>query len=164
LEIQTTKGQPSASLINGYLQLAAKTVQSPQIIYSTPLKLKHLNKIVESMGFEWEDGYMISASEKQIDAEKIEKGICSVQFKTVGNRAVSLADVLDAMEEGDKNNVLSVYHAQLNWLKKGWTSNIEHLMETEKTLDGIKYLIWIEKETLYPALLDLVKDNDSDQD
>jgi hypothetical protein len=145
LEIQTTGGRPSAYLINGYLQLAAKTVQSPQIIYSTHLKLKHLNKIVESMGFEWEDGYMISASEKQIDAEKIEKGICSVQFKTVGNRAVSLADVLDAMEEGDKNNELNVYHAQLNWLKNGWTCNIEHLMETQKTLDGIKYLIWIEK-------------------
>jgi hypothetical protein len=153
-EIQAIDGRPNASLIQGYLQLAAKAAQS----------LKHLDKIVESMGVEWEESYMIAASEKQIDAEKIEKGICSVQFKKVGNRAVSLSDILDAMEEGDENNVLNVFHAQLNWLKKGWTSNIEHLRKTGKTLDGIKYLIWIEKETFYPALLDLVKEDDSDQD
>jgi hypothetical protein len=163
-EIQAIDGRPNASLIQGYLQLAAKAAQSPRIIYKTPLKLKHLDKIVESMGVEWEESYMIAASEKQIDAEKIEKGICSVQFKRVGNRVVSLSDVLDAMEEGDENNVLNVYHAQLNWLKKGWTSNIEHLRKTGKTLDDIKYLIWIEKETLYPALLDLVEEDYSDQD
>ena len=58
--------------------------------------------------------------------------------------------------------MLNVYHAQSNWLKKGWTSNIEHLKRTDETLDGIKYLIWIEKDTLYPALLDLVTDDDSD--
>jgi hypothetical protein len=68
------------------------------------------------------------------------------------------------MEDGDANNVLNIYHAQLNWLTKGWTSNIEHLETTGKTLDRIEYLIWIEKETLYPALLELVGDDNSDQD
>lgn len=163
-EIQAIDRKVNASLIRGYLELAAKTAQNPQIIYVTPLKLKDLDKIVKSLGVDWEESFRSYANRVQIDAEMIEKGICAIQFKNVGNRRVSLIDVLDAMEDGDANNVLNIYHAQLNWLTKGWTSNIEHLNTTGKTLDRIEYLIWIEKETLYPALLELVGDDNSDQD
>ena len=163
-EIQAVDGKASASLIRGYLELAAKTAQNPRIIYTTPLKLKDLDKIVKSLGVDWEESFRSFANRVQIDAEMIERGICAIHFKNVGNRGVSSSDVLDAMEDGDVNNVLNIYHAQLNWLTKGWTSNIEHLTTTGKTLDRIEYLIWIEKETLYPALLELVGDDNSDQD
>jgi hypothetical protein len=165
-EIQAIDGKVSASLIRGYLELAAKTAQNPRIIYSTPLKLKDLDKIVKSLGVDWEESFRSYANRVQIDAEMIEKGICAIHFENVGNRRVSLTDVLNAMEDGDANNVLNIYHAQLNWLTKGWTSNIEHLKTTGKTLDriNIEYLIWIEKETLYPALLELVVDDNSNQD
>jgi hypothetical protein len=163
-EIQAVDGKASASLIRGYLELAAKTAQNPRIIYTTPLKLKDLDKIVKSLGVDWEESFRSFANRVQIDAEMIERGICAIHFKNVGNRGVSSSDVLDAMEDGDVNNVLNIYHAQLNWLTKGWTSNIEHLTTTGKTLDRIEYLIWIEKETLYPALLELVGDDNSDQE
>lgn len=163
-EIQAVDGKASASLIRGYLELAAKTAQNPRIIYTNPLKLKDLDKIVKSLGVDWEESFRSFANRVQIDAEMIEKGICAIHFKNVGNSGVSSSDILDAMEDGDVNNMLNIYHAQLNWLTKGWTSNIEHLTTTGKTLDHIEYLIWIEKETLYPALLELVRDDNSDQE
>jgi hypothetical protein len=107
--MKTTDGTPSACVINGYLQLVARTTQSPPIAYKTPLKLKDLNKIVKSLGVAWEDGMMTAATDNQINAEMIEKDICSVQFKKVRNRTITLSTVLEAMEEGDEDNVLNIF-------------------------------------------------------
>jgi hypothetical protein len=127
------------------------------------LNLDNLDKIVESLGINWNESFRSFAKNVHIDAEAIEKGICAVQFNSARNRGVSLTDVLNAMEDGDANNVLNLYHAQLNWLTKGWTSNIEHLRKSETDMARIEYLIWIEEESLYPALMDLVRD-ESDSD
>jgi hypothetical protein len=54
------------------------------------------------------------------------------------------------------------YHVQIHWLKKGWTSNIEHLQATGKAIDNIRYLIWMEKDTVCPTLMSLFKEYDSD--
>jgi len=162
-EIKDVDGKPTATLIRGYLELAAKTDQIPRIIDTTPLNLNNLDKIVESFGINWDESFRSFTGNMHIDAEAIEKGICAVKFHQ--NRGVSLVDVIDAMEDGEANNVLNLYHAQLNWLSKGWTSNIEHLKKSgTNDMARIEYLIWIEEETLYPALMKLVRDDDDDDD
>ena len=157
-EIQATDGLPSSSLIQGYLQLVEKTQHKPRFFYNTPFKLQNLDKIMVNMGLEWNENYMMQASNHGINAESIEKGICSIEFK----QQTTVNDVVEAMDGSDVKNVLNIYHAQSHWLDKGWTSNIAHLVNTDKQDYEIKYLIWIEKDTLYQALLNLDGEYDSD--